>query len=119
MGLGLLLYAVFNRGMGFLYKTASQASCQGFKSPRPLQRKIRNVRREASHVRDEGLEKPALPSPFLCFVLRAGLANVRETREEQEKQDERELGSAKSRLSSLSRAQARAIGLGCDRKEAL
>ena len=51
--------------------------------------------------------------------------DVRETcdeREEQEKQDERKLGPANSRLSrtsSLSRSQARAIGLGCYRREAL
>jgi hypothetical protein len=43
----------------------SRPSCRGFKSHRPLQSKIRNVRREASHARDGGLEKLVLPSPFL------------------------------------------------------
>ncbi len=42
---------------------ASQASCRGFKSHRPLQK-----RRKISHVSGEGLEKYALPSPFFCLI---------------------------------------------------
>jgi hypothetical protein len=45
---------------------ASQASCRGFKSHRPLQNQ--DVRHEASRVRNGGLERHALPSPFLYLM---------------------------------------------------